>query len=490
MLSRRRKENWRSPRKQLKKKALAIIRETYKDDYRASDKAALVQKLLETANESKSDATARFCILQEAERSAVEASQGGLAFEIIDLMASEYRILAAAMKTEIIEQASKKTRSPQQRKNVAVAALEVLDEAIAEDDFDVARQMGKQAMVMARPLKERELMQEIVSKNKEVEAAAKASADVKAAMETLQRDPSDPDASAVSGKHLCFTKGDWEKGLPLLAQSSNNTLKSLAERDIQGAATAEQQVKLGDAWWAAHGKQRAAYWYEKAMPGLKRLERDLVAGRVLGEPLGKRAVDLLAWADLDRNDPDDRWGKWERNGADVACISFPPLTDGKQDDWSTLALPVDASGSYDWLISLTRNKVGSPGRDEILIDFPVGLHNCGLAIGESGSGLGNIDGKNCYRNSTSTPKARLVDGRRYALLLRVRRVGDLATIDVLLDNQPFIHWKGKETSLSSVSPYIQQVPGSQQRFFLSTRSLATFHSAELRIVFGRAKWAK
>ena len=131
-----------------------------------------------------------------------------------------------------------------------------------------------------------------------------------------------------------------------------------------------------------------------------------------------------------------------------------------------------------------------PGQDEILLDFPVGSHNCALALGELGSGLGNIDGKNCYRNSTTTTKTRLVDGQRYAILLKVRRLGDFATIDVALDNQPFIHWRGKESSLSNVSPYIQQIPGLPQRFFLSTRSLATFHAAELRIVSGKAKWAK
>ena len=161
------------------------------------------------------------------------------------------------------------------------------------------------------------------------------------------------------GKYLCFAKDDWEKGLPMLALSSNASLKALAEKDLQGAATALGRVRLGDAWWPLHGKQRAAYWYEKAMPGLEKLERDRLAGRVFGEPLGRRAVDLLAWSDPDRIDADDKWGKWARNGADVLCISFPPLTDGRQDNGSTLALPADAYGQYDLLVSFTRNKVGA-----------------------------------------------------------------------------------------------------------------------------------
>ena len=69
-------------------------------------------------------------------------------------------------------------------------------------------------------------------------------------------------------------------------------------------------------------------------------------------------------------------------------------------------------------------------------------------------------------------------------------MGDSATIDVVLDNQPIIHWHGEEASLSNVSPYIQQVPTVPTRFFLSTRSLATFHSAGLRMVSGKAKLVK
>ena len=53
--------------------AVEIIRETYKADYRAADKATLVSKLLEKAEESKSDPPARFDLLQEVKKLAVEA---------------------------------------------------------------------------------------------------------------------------------------------------------------------------------------------------------------------------------------------------------------------------------------------------------------------------------------------------------------------------------------------------------------------------------
>ena len=65
----------------------------------------------------------------------------------------------------------------------------------------------------------------------------------------------------------------------------------------------------------------------------------------------------------------------------------------------------------------------------------------------------------------------------------------MATIDVVLDDQPLIHWRGEQSLLSQVSPYIRQVQTRPRQFFLSTRSLATFHAAELRKVSGKARWA-
>ena len=180
---------------------------------------------------------------------------------------------------------------------------------------------------------------------------------------------------------------------------------------------------------------------------------------------------------------------WARNGTDVTCISFPPLTDGKQDDCSTLALPVDVNGQYDLLVSFTRNKVGSARARRDLDRFSRWFATTApWRSARREAGWGTSTARNCYRNSTTISKTKLVDGRRYVLGLSVRRMGDIATIDVMLDYQPFIHWRGMETSLSSVSPYIRQVSGLPLRFFLSTRSLATFHSAELRIVTGKAKW--
>ena len=39
-----------------------------------------------------------------------------------------------------------------------------------------------------------------------------------------------PPANLTVGKYYCFQKGDWEKGLPMLALGQDETLKALPPR--------------------------------------------------------------------------------------------------------------------------------------------------------------------------------------------------------------------------------------------------------------------
>jgi hypothetical protein len=283
------KEKLPVPDPAAQQKSLAAIRDIYKGE----DRAALAKTLIAKAKETQ-DATDRFVLLQEAKNLTVEAFQAELAFEAIDAMAAEYDVSASELKVEVIEKAAKKTRlAPEQKTAIVEAALQVMDEAIREDNFDVAKKLGRQSSQLIRPLKDRDLLQKIAAKNKEVEATAKAYADTEQAMVALKEKPNDPDANLTVGKYLCFTKGDWNKGLPMLVLGTDTRLKSLAEKDANGAASPEEQVKLGDAWWDAGGKQRAVYWYEKALPALIGLVKDRVEKRVKTIEAGHSGSTLI-----------------------------------------------------------------------------------------------------------------------------------------------------------------------------------------------------
>ena len=60
----------------------------------------------------------------------------------------------------------------------------------------------------------------------------------------------DADANLTAGKYYSLQKGDWDKGLPLLAKGNDNLLKQLASTDLTRPGEAAAQVAMGEAWLA------------------------------------------------------------------------------------------------------------------------------------------------------------------------------------------------------------------------------------------------
>lgn len=118
-------------------------------------------------------------------------------------------------------------------------------------------------------------------------------------------DPADGEAAADVGRFLCFIKGDWQRGLPLLSEGGSEPLQAIATRDLQGAADQSNQVALGDAWWDLAEKarssvyrqsaqDRAKFWYEQAFEVMPdSLDRLHVKAR-LDEVEGSSATSPLA----------------------------------------------------------------------------------------------------------------------------------------------------------------------------------------------------
>jgi hypothetical protein len=126
---------------------------------------------------------------------------------------------------------------------------------------------------------------------------------------TLERSPEDQEACEAVGRFLCFVKGSWDQGLPLLAKGKDVRLKELADTDLGtvelsrekgslltgatfdfGEEVAVEVVK-GDLWWTeaknhptnveklnAYG--RAAHWYRLATRKVSAAHRKRLYSRV------------------------------------------------------------------------------------------------------------------------------------------------------------------------------------------------------------------
>ncbi|WP_372719143.1 hypothetical protein [Novipirellula sp.] len=88
----------------------------------------------------------------------------------------------------------------------------------------------------------------------------------------------DADAKSRLGRFYALSCGDWELGLPLIAEGSHEALRKCAELDLKSPSTATAQVALAELWSSVLDeaselqilatKKRSRYWYRKALPYL------------------------------------------------------------------------------------------------------------------------------------------------------------------------------------------------------------------------------
>jgi len=274
-------------------KALALIKEVYGQEWEKAEtprqKHALATKLLQKARESTDD-TNRYVLFKVARDVAAQAGDAELAFKAIDAMASRYDVEAYKMKGAALSRAAKSASSSAQSVAVAKLSLQLVDEAAEKDDFVAAKYLGTLALDAARKGRDGQLVKRVVARDKEVEGIAEVYAGIKDALLRLKDSPVDPAANLAVGRYYCFFKGNWDRGLSMLALGSDEQLKKLAMKELEGVSGADEQVALGDGWWDAASASegmakeqlqgRAAFGYRKALPELTGLVKDRVEKRL------------------------------------------------------------------------------------------------------------------------------------------------------------------------------------------------------------------
>ena len=262
--------------------ALKLVKDVYGDEHAkaesSEEKTAFAEKLLQTAKATNQGTANHYALLRVAWDVATQAGDAKVAMQIAEAITSAYEVNVLNAKVATVKTVAGFVRSSTQNTALATVALEVVDEAVASDDYNSATELTGIALAAARKAQDWLLVKRIVARDKAIEQMGEAYAKARKAFVTLENEPANPEANQVAGEYFCFVKADWEKGIPMLALGSDERLKTLAVKELRGANSAQEQVALGDAWWDnAQAKAdpekeslmlRAGFWYRQAEPSL------------------------------------------------------------------------------------------------------------------------------------------------------------------------------------------------------------------------------
>jgi hypothetical protein len=278
------KEKMAVPAKAEVSAAREKVRQEYKDDYAqlktdATGKAFndLTLKLIQKGSKEDEDPLYRYALLREAYDIAIGKADLWRAFWAVTVMGDAYAISPLAERAAAVEAAARSSDA-QRHHFLMDKTLEVVEEAIGEDDYVRAERLMAIALAAVQHNHSANTQALVMQRSRRLQTLRKEYKRVEAAAKKLAKDPADADACLAVGKFECLTKGDWQRGLPLLEKGKDKLLALLARGDRGVGEDTSNQVGFGDMWWEQAEKdpsnreqirERARYWFRRALPKLE-----------------------------------------------------------------------------------------------------------------------------------------------------------------------------------------------------------------------------
>jgi hypothetical protein len=271
-------------------KAEKVIHDVYPADFakrESTDLRAVAARFLRVGEHTKDDRTARFVLLRLARDLAAQGGDARAALQAVDVLASDFAIDALEMKAATLAVVARSATTTEAATALVDSNLAVAEECMAKDNYPLALRVITQADTTTRKVNFLPLVTLVAARRRLVEQLGQEYHMLGEALTNLRTNPEDSSANLAVGRFYCFLKGDWARGLPMLAKSSDPRLQSLAEND---ASAERAPAVLGDAWWALADKEpgparlqiqrHACSWYQKALAETTGLTRTRIEKRL------------------------------------------------------------------------------------------------------------------------------------------------------------------------------------------------------------------
>ena len=293
-----------------------IKEDVYKNDIVNATTAAQKvgsRKLMSVAEETTNDQVGKYVLLAQARELAIVSGDPPTAFKCLDDLGRDYDIDYPSMKLDLFTSLSKTVSAPSDIQEVAEGLNRWADAQVRNDRYDAANRACDIALAVAHKASDGRLVESTLQHRKQIAEIRSTFLASKSKLAILARDSNDPAANLVMGQFYCFMKGDWDRGLPMLARGSDARLRQLAKQELVDSAASGEKVAIADAWWAQMSNEKnmtrdrirdhAVKIYTDVLPNLDGLQKAKVEKRLSlaqGEASGGES-ELLPCTLLDPN---------------------------------------------------------------------------------------------------------------------------------------------------------------------------------------------
>ena len=258
------------------------LRKVYSDQLREAkndtDKEELARTMIHDAGVMEDDPAGAYALQTASMRMSVDAGGPTTLISAIDQRVGRFEVDAYEENVQWLlsfgESLAGRDPASVEGKEFLTRAPHVILAGVMENDFMRASAVARIAYRLTGQSREEEIPRLLNRLRTQIAAAQKEFSTAKESLDMYRNDPENVDAGAAWGRFLCFIKGDWGTGLPLIAVGGSEEVRAAAKLDLRGADGYSQQVAIADSWWALSRRARGSYrqgaqdravdWYKQA----------------------------------------------------------------------------------------------------------------------------------------------------------------------------------------------------------------------------------
>ena len=218
-----------------KKAAGELFADRFTQAKTTAEKTALATDMMDAAGKVQAGSADQYVLLKIALDVAAGTGDAATALQAVERLLEQFDEPAAELIGDTLLTAARQATTSAQHKAVAEAALSIAGKLSDADQYETALRLCEAARSSAQRAKLFPLAKELTAQIEETKRQQLLSEDYRKALSVLEDKPTDPAANLAAGRHLCFVKGNWDRGVPMLALGSDAALKAAAIKDLRGA---------------------------------------------------------------------------------------------------------------------------------------------------------------------------------------------------------------------------------------------------------------
>lgn len=256
------------------------LRSRYSGEYAAAttleSHAEWARQLVNLSRQSRPGSVDRYVLLEEAIDQAASACSAETALQAIKDMESYFAVSGFLLKAAVMERIAESAETTIDKVSLARTAAELAEEAAESGDSLAARSLlysADRASFNSEEKASPERSEQWIAK---IDEAERHRQEVENARAALRKNPLDPPANGVVGRHLCYVKGNWAAGLSFLARAADGDDCLAAAAELRLAKSISEQVRIADRWmeiaagrpsdWNVAQREHALHLYQSLLP--------------------------------------------------------------------------------------------------------------------------------------------------------------------------------------------------------------------------------